>query len=146
MVPHLFFPRPSHCRHPDKAKDKDKDIAEDMFVDISKAYKTLTDDDTRKNWEEYGNPDGRQSFSFGIALPSWIVDPENKAAVLGVYAILFGLLLPYVVGRWWSKSKKFSKDGVLNYSMGLFVRELKEGSLRSGTIMLTRRLHGEKDD
>lgn len=100
----------------------------------------LTDDDTRRNWEEYGDPDGKhcafssylieivgkQSTAYGIALPSWIVDPSNKALVLSFYAIVFGILLPVVVGRWWSSSKKFSKDRVLNYTMGIFFQELKE--------------------
>ena len=38
--------------HPDKGGD------EQTFVQITKAYKALTDDEARKNYEEYGNPDG----------------------------------------------------------------------------------------
>ena len=45
--------------HPDKAKDeKTKEVHNAKFVEINKAYKTLTDENSRKNWEEYGNPDG----------------------------------------------------------------------------------------
>jgi translocation protein SEC63 len=61
-----------------------------------------------------------------MALPAWIVDPENKFIVLAFYSALFGILLPVVVGKWWSKSKKFTKDRVLNYTMGLFFQEVKE--------------------
>lgn len=46
--------------HPDKVAEADKKESESKFVDISKAYKVLTDEDARKNWEEWGNPDGRQ--------------------------------------------------------------------------------------
>lgn len=33
----------------------------------------------------------------GIALPKWVVEGQNNVYVLGVYAMLFGLLLPYFV-------------------------------------------------
>lgn len=59
----------------------------------------LTDPATRKNWEEFGNPDGPVSRSYGIALPAWIVEKENKAAVLAVYGMLFMILLPVCVVR-----------------------------------------------
>lgn len=47
------------------------------------AYQALTDDESRKNWEKYGNPDGPGAMSFGIALPSWIVEKENSVVVRG---------------------------------------------------------------
>ncbi len=48
--------------HPDKAKsDKDREAANLRFIEINKAYKTLTDERARKNWEDYGNPDGPTS-------------------------------------------------------------------------------------
>ena len=58
-----------------------------MFVKITKAYAALTDETARKNWEQYGNPDGPGATSFGIALPSWIVEKENSIFVLGLYAL-----------------------------------------------------------
>ena len=36
------------------------------------AYKTLTDEAARTNYEKYGHPDGPQSYSVGVALPSWV--------------------------------------------------------------------------
>lgn len=45
------------------------------------AYQALTDDEARRNWEKYGNPDGPGAMSFGIALPSWIVEKENSVWV-----------------------------------------------------------------
>ena len=38
--------------HPDRGGD------EKQFDRIAKAYQALTDDESRKNWEQYGNPDG----------------------------------------------------------------------------------------
>lgn len=57
----------------------------------------MTDDEARKNWEKYGNPDGPGAMSFGIALPSWIVEKENSVWVLGLYALVFMVALPIVV-------------------------------------------------
>jgi translocation protein SEC63 len=56
----------------------------------------LTDDDTRKNYEEYGHPDGKQSFTMGVALPKGLVE-GNGLLVLSFYAIIFGLGLPYSI-------------------------------------------------
>lgn len=54
--------------HPDKAKDeKSKEQANLKFVEINKAYKTLTDPVSRKNWEEHGNPDGPTSTARDVS-------------------------------------------------------------------------------
>lgn len=42
--------------HPDR--NLNNPAAEQMFIRVSKAYQTLTDDAARENWEKYGNPDG----------------------------------------------------------------------------------------
>ncbi|UYV67794.1 SEC63 [Cordylochernes scorpioides] len=84
-----------------------------MFMKIAKAHAALTDDESRKNWETYGNPDGPGATSFGIALPSWIIEKENAVWVLGVYALIFMVFLPVAVGVWWYRSVKFGGDQVL---------------------------------
>lgn len=92
----------------------DKDTGDsDRFVKITKAYAALTDDEARKNWELYGNPDGPGATSFGIALPSWIVEKENSFLVLGAYALSFMVALPVAVKLWWQNSVKFGCDRVL---------------------------------
>ena len=83
-----------------------------FFLNIT-AYKALTDDEARKNWERYGNPDGPGAMSFGIALPSWIVEKENSVWVLGLYALVFMVALPTVVGMWWYRSIRYTGDQVL---------------------------------
>ncbi|KAI1286775.1 Translocation protein SEC63 -like protein [Halotydeus destructor] len=94
--------------HPDKETGDEK-----KFMRISKAYAALTDEEARKNWEQYGNPDGPGAMSFGIALPSWIVEKENSIIVLGIYALVFMIALPTVVGIWWYRSVKYGGDQVL---------------------------------
>lgn len=94
--------------HPDKETGDEK-----AFMKLTKAYQALTDNEARKNWEKYGNPDGPGATSFGIALPSWIVEKENSVWVLGLYALVFMVALPTVVGTWWYRSIRYSGDKVL---------------------------------
>lgn len=94
--------------HPDKETGDEK-----AFMKLSKAYQALTDEEARKNWEKYGNPDGPGAMSFGIALPSWIVEKENSVWVLGLYGLVFMVALPTAVGMWWYRSIRFSGDKVL---------------------------------
>ncbi|KAK7107985.1 translocation protein SEC63 homolog [Littorina saxatilis] len=94
--------------HPDKETGDEK-----RFMRIAKAYAALTDEESRKNWEEFGNPDGPEATRFGIALPKWIVERENSMWVLAVYGLVFMIILPVVVGVWWYRSIKFSSDQVL---------------------------------
>lgn len=68
--------------HPDKETGDEK-----AFMKLSKAYQALTDEESRKNWERYGNPDGPGAMSFGIALPSWIVEKENSVWGAGIVCI-----------------------------------------------------------
>ncbi|KAI4464950.1 sec63 domain-containing [Holotrichia oblita] len=94
--------------HPDKETGNEKE-----FMKLTKAYQALTDEEARRNWEKYGNPDGPGAMSFGIALPSWIVEKENSVWVLGLYALVFMVALPIMVGTWWYRSIRFSGDQVL---------------------------------
>ncbi|CAK1604071.1 unnamed protein product [Parnassius mnemosyne] len=94
--------------HPDKETGDEK-----AFMRLTKAYQALTDEEARRNWEKYGNPDGPGAMSFGIALPSWIVEKENSVWVLGLYALVFMIALPTAVGTWWYRSIRYSGEQVL---------------------------------
>lgn len=50
---------------------------------------------------------------FGIALPKWIVEGKNSYLVLGVYVLIFMIILPIIVGSWWYRSIKYTGDQVL---------------------------------
>ncbi|KAI0759710.1 DnaJ-domain-containing protein [Trametes elegans] len=115
--------------HPDKVKlavNETMDMVEAKFVEITKAYKALTDETIRKNWELYGHPDGRQEVSMGIALPKWIVESGNNVWVLGAYGVIFGGALPAIVGRWWFGNREKTKDGVHTRSAAAFFKDLSE--------------------
>ncbi|KTW29539.1 uncharacterized protein T551_02155 [Pneumocystis jirovecii RU7] len=115
--------------HPDKVrlnKTQTRESVESLYVEITKAYKALTDEDIRRNYIEYGHPDGKQDFSIGIALPKWIVETKNNYYVLGVYAIAFGFALPYYVGKWWYGNKLYTKDGIHTKSAEKFFKGIEE--------------------
>ncbi|KAK1889267.1 Translocation protein SEC63 like [Dissostichus eleginoides] len=101
--------------HPDKGGD------ESTFMRIAKAYAALTNEQSRQNWETYGNPDGPGATSFGIALPAWIVDQKNSMLVLLVYGLAFMVILPVVVGTWWYRSIRYSGDQILINTTQLFM-------------------------
>ncbi|XP_063701699.1 translocation protein SEC63 homolog [Culicoides brevitarsis] len=103
-----MYKKMSLVLHPDKETGDEK-----KFMMLTKAYQALTDPEARKNWEKYGNPDGPGAMSFGIALPSWIVEKDNSVYVLGLYALVFMVALPVAVGTWWYRSIRFSGDKVL---------------------------------
>ncbi|KAI8973324.1 Sec63 Brl domain-containing protein [Mycotypha africana] len=131
--------------HPDKAKPGEEEKNEETFIDITKAYKVLTDEDTRRNYEEFGHPDGKQSFTMGVALPKGLVE-GNGMYVLGFYAIAFGLGLPYFIARWWYKSRRLTKDKILNKTMGVFVKGLKEDSEFNDLIYILAGAHEFKEN
>jgi translocation protein SEC63 len=101
---------------------------------MTKAYKSLTDEEVRNNYLQYGHPDGKQSFSMGIALPKFIVQEGSGKYVLLFYGILLGVLLPYGVGKWWYGTQALTKDKVLVASANKLVQEFKEDISEGGII------------
>ena len=118
--------------HPDKfvnAANQTKEEIDAHYIELTKAYKALTDEATRKNLELYGHPDGRQEMSLGIALPTWIVESQNNVWVLGAYGLVLAIALPLVVARWWYGTRSRTKDGVLNATaLGFFTKLKKDMS------------------
>ncbi|KAK5989897.1 Translocation sec63-like protein [Cladobotryum mycophilum] len=112
---------------PDPAKNETLEMLNDRYVEISKAYQALTDEEVRNNYIQYGHPDGKQSFSIGIALPQFIIADGNGKYLVLVYTGLLGVLLPYLVGSWWYGTKRRSKEGVLMESANNLFREYDEG-------------------
>ena len=106
----------------------------DRWVDIVKAHKALTDEEIRNNYLMYGHPDGKQSFSIGIALPKWIVTDGHGKYVLLMYAIALGVILPYTVGRWWYGTQRMTKEKILVASAGKLFREYDNDQGDSGVI------------
>ncbi|KAF1914632.1 Sec63 Brl domain-containing protein [Ampelomyces quisqualis] len=133
------YRRLSLTMHPDKAhEDPEKNITiqsiNDHWVDVTKAFKALTDEEIRNNFLQYGHPDGKQSFSIGIALPKWIVTEGAGKYVLLIYALALGVILPYNVGKWWYGTQRLTKEKVLVASAGKIFREYDNEQGESGVI------------
>ena len=129
----------SRTQHPDKVQlDSSKNITTDSvnehWVEITKAFKALTDEEVRNNYLQYGHPDGKQSFSIGIALPSLLVTEGNGKYVLLVYASLLGVFLPYLVGKWWYGTQRVTRERVLVSSASKIFREYDELINASGVV------------
>ncbi|KAI5125002.1 hypothetical protein M0805_007426 [Coniferiporia weirii] len=117
--------------HPDKVKlavNQTVEAAETYFVELTKAYKSLTDETIRKNLELYGHPDGRQEISMGIAIPKWVVEGQHKFWVLIGYCLVLGGVLPVIVGKWWFGNRIKTKDGVHAKTAEIFFKNIKEDS------------------
>lgn len=119
---------------PDVAKNETLESVNDRWVEIIKAYKALTDEEIRNNFIMYGNPDGKQSTSFGIALPQFLVSEGNGKYLLLIYGALLGVLLPFLVGKWWYGSQKMTKEKILITSAGNLFKEFHERIDKSGVI------------
>lgn len=113
-------------RNPDAALNETIESINDDWVEIVKAYKALTDEEVRNNYIQYGNPDGKQSTSFGIALPNILVAEGNGKYVLAVYGALLGIGLPLLVGKWWYGMQKQTKEKILVTSAGNMFREYRD--------------------
>jgi translocation protein SEC63 len=128
--------------HPDKVKLKVNETieaAESYFVELTKAYKALTNEEIRENVRKWGHPDGRRDVSMGIAIPPWVIEGKNNLYVLGLYGLLFGGALPALVGRWWFGNRQKTKDGVQATSAAAFFKSIREdSSLDDVVVTLTK--------
>ncbi|KAJ1736155.1 secretory subunit [Coemansia biformis] len=112
--------------HPDKVEQSMKEEAGEMMAEINRAHKTLTNPEARENYEKYGNPDGMQTQSMGIALPKLLVEAHTSPFVLALYGLVFGFVMPFYVGRWWYNSTRYQKDHILNPTMSVFFKNIRE--------------------
>ena len=103
-------------------------------MEISKAYQALTDEVTRNNYIQFGHPDGKQSFSIGIALPKLMVSDGNGKYVILFYFLLFSVGLPYIVGSWWYGKQRHSKEGVLVESANRLFRAYDDEIDEAGVL------------
>ncbi|CAH0033386.1 unnamed protein product [Clonostachys rhizophaga] len=119
---------------PDPAKNETLETINQVWVELSKAYQALTDEEVRNNYIQFGHPDGKQSFSIGIALPKFIVEDGNGKYVVLLYTLLLGVLLPYMVGSWWYGTQRMSKEGVLMSSANKLFRRYEDEMDEAGAI------------
>lgn len=113
--------------HPDK--NPNNPAAEAKFMMVAKAYEALTDEVAKKNYELYGNPDGKQSLAVSIGLPAWLLHANNRNLVLMSYLIIMVGIIPYAVFRYYSDSSKFGEKDVMYDTYSWFHHTLGESTL-----------------
>ncbi|EGW34262.1 uncharacterized protein SPAPADRAFT_65418 [Spathaspora passalidarum NRRL Y-27907] len=116
--------------HPDKLPrdltQEAKDKMEQEYIKLTSAYKALTDQTMRENYLRYGHPDGEQPTTHGIALPQFLVEGKYSSIVIVGYFLLIGVLLPYVVGKWWNNVKSHTRKGLRVETAAQFTRKLTD--------------------
>lgn len=87
-----------------------------------------------------------------MAIPQWVIEGKNSGWILGVYGLVFGGLMPWLVvsdiikyslwrrtfahvaffllfqGKWWFGTRQYTKDGALNATAATFFHRLEETS------------------
>ena len=112
--------------HPDKNPNNLQSKA--MFMLITKAYNSLTDEESKKNYELYGNPDGPSSMRLSIGLPSFVLDKKNHMKILICFLIIVCIIIPYEFFVWNYNSNQFDQNGILINSIKLYTRITNEKS------------------
>jgi len=67
----------------------------------------MTDPQAKKNFLQFGNPDGKGSMSVGIAMPSFLNKQQYQVQVLIVFFIVVVFVIP---GFFYSRIKEGEKD------------------------------------
>ncbi|KAJ3362206.1 secretory subunit [Allomyces arbusculus] len=129
----------SLTEHPDKVPASRRKEAEARFVEISKAYKVLTDAKARENFEKYGNPDGPMGMSFGIGLPAWMM--QTNVVVMGYLGLL--VLVPAAFASWWYGSRKYAADGILKSSIDRIQANSPSATTTASLISLIATSHSD---
>ena len=98
--------------HPDKNQN---DInAKNKFMLINKAYETLINEEAKKNYELYGNPDGPSPMRVSIGMPSFILNKNNHKFIMILFILIICLIIPYYFLKWYNTKAKFWENGILN--------------------------------
>ena len=106
--------------HPDKNLNNLQ--AKAKFMLITKAYESLTNEEAKKNFELYGNPDGPGSMRLSIGLPAFILNKKNHFKILILFIIIVCIIIPYYFLQWFKSSQSFDENGLLRLTSEYFMK------------------------
>ena len=106
--------------HPDKNLNNLQ--AKAKFMLITKAYESLTNEEAKKNFELYGNPDGPGSMRFSIGLPAFILNKKNHFKILLLFIVIVCILMPYYFLKWFKRLQSFDENGLLRLTREYFMK------------------------
>eukprot|EP00347_Sterkiella_histriomuscorum_P016782 403351874 len=127
--------------HPDKhvgSSDMEK-VRQDYF-DLVKAYEILTDETKYDNWKKYGNPDGSVAMkAVEIALPSFLLKPENSGMVLSVFLVLFICLPIGSVISHMRQRERVHRNGLMNENRIIIIKKIAQlATINEGRCQFTQ--------
>ena len=122
--------------HPDKNLNNLQ--ARAKFMIIAKAYESLTNEEAKKNYELYGNPDGPGAMRFSIGLPgNLVLNKKNHFKILIAFIIIVCIIIPYYFFKWFRRSQNFDENGLLNYTIINFMKKTnKESNIKDIPFLL----------
>mmetsp|Transcript_55882 Transcript_55882/g.126069 ORF Transcript_55882/g.126069 Transcript_55882/m.126069 type:complete len:661 (-) Transcript_55882:238-2220(-) len=112
--------------HPDK--NPDDPLAASRFIQITKAYNSLTDETAKKNYEKYGNPDGPQTTKVGIGLPRFLLEKENQLMILCIFFFILLFIVPMTFICYYQRTKNYAANGVMIETLQFLGYYINEGT------------------
>lgn len=97
--------------HPDK--NPDDPLAAAKFIEITRAYRALTDEVAKTNYEKYGNPDGPTTSKVGIGLPRFLLEKDNQLIILCIFFFFLLFVVPMTAIMYYQRTKNYAQNGVL---------------------------------
>ena len=109
--------------HPDKNQGDKK--SKELFMNINKAYRALTNPKAKENYEKYGNPDGPGLLQYGYSLTSFLFNGK-----VGYYAkIILSLSMIALIIKWYKNKKRYNSDGLLVDDLPFYYNNLNKETL-----------------
>ena len=129
--------------HPDKNPNDNQ--AKAKFMLINKAYESLTNEEAKKNFEKYGNPDGPGSMRVSIGLPSFVLEKKNHMPILLLFVVFILIIFPAGFLVWFKSSESFTQSGMMVDDMKVFYLFMNENILlRQMPYVIGRAIEFEK--
>ncbi|GBE60644.1 domain containing protein [Babesia ovata] len=118
--------------HPDRNPNDPEAAAH--FILVTKAYKTLTNDKFRQNYERYGNPDGPGMMKIGIGLPRFLVDVGNQVLILSLFFIVLLVVIPGIFFYYYRTQKQYTALGVRLETLQLIYYTITENTRQKALL------------
>ena len=129
--------------HPDKNQNDNQ--AKAKFMLINKAYESLTNEEAKKNYEKYGNPDGPGSMRVSIGLPSFVLEKKNHMPILLLFVVFILVIFPAGFIFWFKSSESYTQTGLMVDDMKVFYEFMNENILlKQMPYVIGRALEFEK--
>mmetsp|Transcript_22756 Transcript_22756/g.58183 ORF Transcript_22756/g.58183 Transcript_22756/m.58183 type:complete len:672 (+) Transcript_22756:150-2165(+) len=112
--------------HPDK--NPDDPLAVSRFIEITRAYTSLTDETAKSNYEKYGNPDGPTTSKVGIGLPRFLLEKTNQLMILCIFFFFLLFVVPMAAIQYYQRTKDYASNGVLIETLHTFASYINDAT------------------